>query len=315
MKEKSKGPIFFCIGPEKTGTTWLWVNLKNHPDIFLPNKKEIRYFLESHLFKKNEISLLNRFRKMELPPYKEFIHERFNSYLNERVKFYFKNLSKINLNFFRDICWDFKYLFFPHNDNWYLSLFKHPHKKISGEISPIEALLPEEQIEHLKTLLPGLKIIIILRDPIERVWSKAKMNLMKLQKKIEKIEDISEAEFYLHFDREFSKMPGYFSLIRKWSAFFQADQIHINFYDKLSEQPAEFLRDICEFINVDFKKFSGKSLEKSKLKVFEGLKTEFPDKFKTYLMNQYKDSIKELSGYFNPYPQKWFEKYYTDTNG
>jgi len=41
-----KGPKFICIGPEQTGTNWLYTNLNEHPQINLPTVKEIRYFWE-----------------------------------------------------------------------------------------------------------------------------------------------------------------------------------------------------------------------------------------------------------------------------
>src|SRR5690606_11946368 len=37
-------PDFICIGAQKSGTTWLYENLKLHPDIFMPDKKELHYF-------------------------------------------------------------------------------------------------------------------------------------------------------------------------------------------------------------------------------------------------------------------------------
>ena len=37
-------PNFLIIGPQRTGTTWLYHNLKKHPEIFLPQVKETYYF-------------------------------------------------------------------------------------------------------------------------------------------------------------------------------------------------------------------------------------------------------------------------------
>jgi hypothetical protein len=39
-----RGPNFLGIGAQRAGTTWLYENLRTHPDIFLPKKKELRYF-------------------------------------------------------------------------------------------------------------------------------------------------------------------------------------------------------------------------------------------------------------------------------
>jgi hypothetical protein len=37
-------PDFLVISPPKTGSTWLSHNLRCHPEIFVPPRKELRYF-------------------------------------------------------------------------------------------------------------------------------------------------------------------------------------------------------------------------------------------------------------------------------
>jgi len=39
-----KSPNFLIIGAEKSGTTWLHDRLQRHPDIFMPDVKELHYF-------------------------------------------------------------------------------------------------------------------------------------------------------------------------------------------------------------------------------------------------------------------------------
>lgn len=41
-------PDFLCIGTYRAGTTWLWRNLKKHPEIFLPNEKELMFFSHNY---------------------------------------------------------------------------------------------------------------------------------------------------------------------------------------------------------------------------------------------------------------------------
>lgn len=38
------GPDFICIGAQASGSSWLYQQLKEHPDFDLPDKKEIHYF-------------------------------------------------------------------------------------------------------------------------------------------------------------------------------------------------------------------------------------------------------------------------------
>ena len=40
------GPTFICIGAIKSGTTWLHYTLQQHPGVWLPPLKELRYFNE-----------------------------------------------------------------------------------------------------------------------------------------------------------------------------------------------------------------------------------------------------------------------------
>src|SRR5688572_21071755 len=37
-------PGFLGIGAQKSGTTWLHVNLACHPELYLPAQKEVHYF-------------------------------------------------------------------------------------------------------------------------------------------------------------------------------------------------------------------------------------------------------------------------------
>lgn len=46
-----KLPSFICLGAQKCGTTWLYLQLQQHPDVYLP-KKEFRYFNNYMLFSK-----------------------------------------------------------------------------------------------------------------------------------------------------------------------------------------------------------------------------------------------------------------------
>ena len=44
MNKNHRFPDFLCIGAQKAGTTWLYDNLKKHPDLGLPDVKELHYF-------------------------------------------------------------------------------------------------------------------------------------------------------------------------------------------------------------------------------------------------------------------------------
>jgi len=39
-EKKSNKPAVLCIGPQKTATTWLFSNFKDHPQVWVPDVKE-----------------------------------------------------------------------------------------------------------------------------------------------------------------------------------------------------------------------------------------------------------------------------------
>jgi hypothetical protein len=41
-------PHFLGIGAQKAGTTWLYRQLKQHPSIFMPDRKELRFFFDAN---------------------------------------------------------------------------------------------------------------------------------------------------------------------------------------------------------------------------------------------------------------------------
>ena len=76
-------PDFIGIGAQKAGTTWLYHNLRNHPQIWIP-RKEVHYF--DHRIKETSFSLRERvFGKSEayhpsLKPPMQYLtpHQRFS---------------------------------------------------------------------------------------------------------------------------------------------------------------------------------------------------------------------------------------------
>src|SRR5690606_19149476 len=61
-------PNFLVIGAQKAGTTWLYDVLRRHPDIFLPETKELSYFCQLD----SDGNELNHFSRLDLAWYEGF---------------------------------------------------------------------------------------------------------------------------------------------------------------------------------------------------------------------------------------------------
>ena len=300
MNLKYQSPSFMCIGPEKTGTTWLYHTLIKHPEVYLPPVKELRYFWEK-VFQPDH-NLLKRF-------FSKHWHCRFyQQHLRERSLFYAQNFKKLigkDSEIKEQWAWDLNYLFGSHDDQWYLSLFKDGAGKTIGDIDPLCYLLPESEISRISKLFPELKVIVLIRNPIDRSWSKAKMNLCRNRNL--KFEEVPDREFYEHFDDEFSCLSSYTNLVSTWQKYFPAENIHVNFYDKLSEEPITFLSEICDFVGLDLNSMPQETLDKLSQRVFKGLDINIPQEYADYLVKLYQDCIAEVATFDEVYPQKWVE--------
>src|SRR5262245_8764381 len=66
--------------------------------------------------------------------------------------------------------------------DWYRSLFVSSDR-VEGEITPAYAILPPRQVAEIAATFPDLRLIYILRNPIDRAWSSALMALQRSEMK------------------------------------------------------------------------------------------------------------------------------------
>jgi len=124
---------------------------------------------------------------------------------------------------------------------WYRSLFENKSlaAKTCGDITPAYAILAPELIKECHENFPELKLIYIIRNPIERAWSSAKMALSRAEMQIE---EASDQWFIDHFRSRGSMMRGdYEACLHNWLRFYREDQILTCLFDSLASEPHSVL--------------------------------------------------------------------------
>ncbi len=291
-------PDFIGIGPPKTGTTWIYQNLLNHPQVMMPPDKEIRFFWERYFVGKLTFRELLGGDHWHVKGRRTFHKNRFRKH--------FSDLVALKLNG-KELRWDLNYLCGERTDKWYASLFQQ--QAVSGDITAKYCELPEEEIFRISQVFPRLKILITLRDPIEREWSRAKMNLSK--KPGRQLSEVSHSEFIAQFnDPPQRKSNDYAALIDQWCRSFGKDQVLVLFYDELLENPFHYFTKLCDFLAISTPEPSTRQqLEKY---VFKGVKGEVPQTFKDILFSMHEENIQNLIDYCPSvdYPRSWLEKHH-----
>ena len=292
-----QNPILSVSARPKTGTTWIYENLVVHPQVRMPPDKEIRYFWERHFV--GRLSVLQRLTSdhWHVKGRRAFHKNRFRGHLSD--------IAALKING-RELLWDLKYLLGRRTDRWYASLFQNG--KLSGDITAKYCELPEEEIEKISRVFPGLKILITLRDPVEREWSRAKMNLSK--KPGRPLSEVTHQEFIAQFnDPPQKKSNDYALLINQWSKYFDSGQILVLFYDELQENPFGYFARLCDFLAIDGP--GPESREQLEKYVFKGVRGAVPSVFKKILFEMHEEHIIRLSTYLPgvDYPRNWLKKY------
>lgn len=178
-------PTFLIIGAMKAGTTSLWVYLRQHPDVFVAEQKEVNFFIGR--------------RRWEAGP------------------------------------------------EWYASLFAGGgNAKARGEASPAYTMIPlfEDVPQRIAAIVPDVRLIYLVRDPIERIRSHWQHSVMTGRER-------RSAEVALREERLYVEVSRYAAQLDAYLGCFPREQILVITAEALRDDRTASLRRVYEFIEVD----------------------------------------------------------------
>ncbi|MGE3297446.1 MAG: sulfotransferase [Porticoccaceae bacterium] len=133
-------------------------------------------------------------------------------------------------------------------ESWYCELFATDDGRVNGDITPAYATLEPPVVDRIGALFPDLRIIFLLRNPIERAWSAA---LMALGRAELTLDDASDAWFLDHFRSRGSLLRGdYGRTLDIWGGVFPASALLVLFYEDLCRRPTDLLHRVATFLGV-----------------------------------------------------------------
>lgn len=116
-------------------------------------------------------------------------------------------------------------------------------EKAIGEASPHYLISPVAPV-RIQALIPDVKLIFSLRDPVKRANS-VYWHSFRLGQEDRPIEAALT-------DTEYAVQHGlYYRYLRVWFDLFDRSQIKVILFDDLQRNPLGTFRDLCSFLNVD----------------------------------------------------------------
>ncbi len=140
--------------------------------------------------------------------------------------------------------------------DWYLNHFAAAAGRVKGEASPCYSLLPVGRIRLVRRLMPRVKLVYLMRDPVERAWSHAKHNHRygeaNFAPRPSALGSVTDGQWRANFVHDWPLASGdYLGQLRRWLAVFPREQIHVGFYEDIAGRPAALLREVFSFLGVD----------------------------------------------------------------
>jgi hypothetical protein len=226
------GPDVLCIGAQKAGTSWLHTNLLYHPDVFAPPIKEISYFSSLYVEGASQDSYQHRvvqtrdarewWEKHGRPIEKKILQlEMIDSFASPQL-----------------------------SDAWYRAIYRNAGvDQIGIDVSPAYSIAPREAIRHALSLNPNVRVIVLLRDPVERALSHALMLLPRSSGEASRaLLSLVESDVFMTL----AAYSDYATWLQRWMGMVDRSRILIEFLPNIARNPFLSLKRICNFIGVPY---------------------------------------------------------------
>jgi hypothetical protein len=202
-----------------------------------------------------------------------------------------------------------------HNLNWYTDLFRDPSglptRAIRGDISPWYSRLRRHSVESLRRMIPDLKAVLIIRNPIARSWSQAMVEL-SFRKDVP-ADQVPIGRILRHVvRRRTNRYNDYQPVIELWDDVFGAGCVHVDIFDKVKTDPNGLLQGILKHVGADRDLRVADELLKEQVasteKAIKGVKVEMPEFMRWLLATQWLEPTRRLNAKLDGMVDSWVKE-------
>lgn len=274
-------PDFLGIGAQKAGTTWLWSNLRQHPDLWLPPLKEIHFF--------------DRSLRYPSPLMRRFYDGRWFRHLRRRAA------ERWEARTIAGLSWDVNYFLRRRDRGWYERVFAPGAGRRTGDITPAYSALSRAEVERVRAMVPEAQILFLMRDPLDRAWSGARMAA-----RLRGLDLGDEARLARYFEAQRAGRGDYLRTLATWEACYPPERFFIGFFEDIVQDPAGFLTRVHAFLGVR----SGPEFVPAGAgeKANESAEAELPEAPLRLLARLYLADLELLAARFGGWPASWLAR-------
>jgi hypothetical protein len=228
--DHSDGPDFLVVGAQKCGTTWLHRNLSAHPGAWLPPEKELHFFDERMDARTGPLSrALGR----------DDVAIRWRRQVRRQLRLLREDPSRRAL-----ASWYASYFLGAWDLDWYRGLFRPGPDQVAGEVTPDYSIVDRDRVEEVQRAFPGLRLVLLVRHPVERIWSHAQMQERLGGGSAERIavEMLGRGRPRAYTD--------YQGQLERWAGVFGDDRVLLGFMEDIAMHPRAVLNTVTDHLGL-----------------------------------------------------------------
>jgi hypothetical protein len=222
--------LLLSVGAMKSGTTWLYRQLQQHPHINFSYEKEIHFlaYLDGH---KHNLGFNYRRSRW--------------SAAKERAA---TNKTSVSIE---ERLWYSDYLYMPKTWQWYKRRFGQVSKgQYCADFSNLTALLGEPAWASLKEHVDDIRLVYVLRNPLDRIWSHIKFYYQLIGEQ----NQLQTMQSYTHDPRlpesELTQHSMYAQNLQRIFSVVPQEQVHVVLYDDIGDRPQALLEELEAFLQI-----------------------------------------------------------------
>lgn len=193
--------------------------------------------------------------------------------------------------------------FFDRGFDWtlprYLSHFDAD--SISGEVTPDYLVLSAERVKQILRLFPEVKLVVLVRDPLERAWSQVRMELGAEKGRAASDISIHKAEECILSTRCRIR-SDYATTLSVWMSLASPENLLCLSYEDVGVRPADLMHSVLDFLGADTDDHSARLKEMESqlaLRVFSGETHPMPDELRQSVWEVYASMTRRANQYFS----------------
>lgn len=191
----------------------------------------------------------------------------------------------------------------PDDIAWYQRRFADVAGRRLGDMTPAYAGLESRYVEQIQTHFPDVRILFLLRNPIERAWSAASM----VAEFAQLADDECSDEWLLTIlrSRDCIERGDYEKVLRRWRAVFAPEQVLPLFYDELGSDPLALLARVAGHLRIDPAPFAALPAARLRRRIRQGTGRRPSPVIRSLLFEQYRQKIESLAAYLGRDLSHW----------